>query len=126
MKKSVVCCAVSWVILAILVMGLHNYAHHHVAQRELVMENPAVSLIVDGDGKLALQWEIVDYATSYRIYRTNEAGGWELLKAVSGDDNAYALPEGSSTDRTYAVRACNVSVIGTTLSGYSKAAIGGT
>lgn len=120
MKKTIICCAVSWIVLAALLGGVYGYA----SQMEVTMEAPAVQLLVGENNKLTLQWEPVDYATSYRVYRVSETDTWELLKAVGANVNSYELPAGSLIEGTYAVRSCNVSVIGTTLSKYSKALVG--
>ena len=120
MKKSVICCIASWIVLAAMVIGLYQYA----SQVEVTMEAPSVQLLAEEGGKLTLQWKPVDYATSYRVYGINESGSWVLLKAVGSKVTSFELPAGSTADSTYAVRSCNVSIIETTLSEYSKAVAG--
>ena len=120
MKKLVICCAASWIVLAAMVFGLFQYA----SQLEVTMEAPAARLLAGENDRLTLQWTPVDYATSYRVYTTNESGGWVLLKAVGSGVTSFELPAGSSLEGTYAVRSCNVSMEKTTLSAYSRAVAG--
>ena len=59
-----------------------------------------------------ISWEVVEYATQYNIYVTNESGDWELYKTVDHDsdgDTGYRIGSQFATERTgnikYAVTA---------------------
>ena len=109
-------------VLAALVVGLYGFVYRRAAAPEVSIKAPAtVQLAEQEDGLLELHWSAVTHATSYRVYRMGEDGVWQLLGVSGGGARAYELPEGSAADGTYAVRACNVSFIGTTLSSYARA-----
>lgn len=116
MKKAIIRCVLGWIVLALMIAGLYAYG----MSLEVTMEPPEAQLVVGKNGQLTIKWESVEYASSYRLYRTNEVGGWELIEAVGNDIYSFDMPEGSSVESTYAVRSCNTSLRGTTLSEYSK------
>lgn len=123
MKRSKFFRTVSLVILAALVAGLYGFVYRRAAAPEVSIKAPAtVQLAEQEDGSLELRWSAVTHATSYRVYRMGEDGVWQLLGVAGGGARSYVLPALSTADGTYAVRSCNVSVIGTTLSKYGRAA----
>lgn len=117
--------ALSWIVLIALAAGLYGYVYVHAARTETTISAPSVQIVRGEDGKLILQWKAVSYATSYRLYRLNEGSGWELLGAVGAGVHSYELPADSPVGSVYAVRACHTSKIGTALSKYSRAMVGG-
>lgn len=119
MKRTAAACAICWIILLSGVLTLYNFGKNLAVE----MEPPAITGISCADGAVTLEWNAVDYATSYRVYRRPKDGAWELLGAVGNNVHSYTDELSKNIPDIYAVRSCNVSLGNVNLSSYSSVSL---
>ena len=114
MKKTLICFCISFFILISMILAV-SYATLNFAYD---IDAPESRLVIDDNGNLVITWTPVNYATSYRIF-AKETEGWKLLKVLPAKERSYLLPEGYTSEKEYAMRACNGSREIIKLSDYS-------